>query len=396
MYCSSGLGDGVKMPKYQLVGFIALSVFSVVSFQNCSQANFSQVPVTSASSSQGDSNTPDSATYDGLKANDITLAVNVNTTLSISNASILAVNSGTSLKVQSVGSPTMGTLTSKANGYEFVSNVTGTASMNYSITDGQNNVASAKITIKVVDGAIATAPFYGCNLDGYMYSLDPQTGTVLKTINMTYNNKKFQCTDMVISSAGELLAKDNDESSGNNVYKIDASTGVATLYQRNLVTVGDRAVGLTLGPDGKLILSEEHNPGSNSQTNSLVAIASDGSKTTLIPTNAGYTMYGGDVKLLPDGYLYWTITNSTSTLCKNSSAGGNQAILRIDPATKATKEIACMDKRNIFGLGFAAKALYGFSEQGNLVRVDVNTGKTTLIKATGLVFIGAAANPILW
>jgi hypothetical protein len=383
------------MPKYQLVGFIALSVFSVVSFQNCSQANFAQVPVSSASSSQGDSNTPDSATYDGLKANDITLAVNVNATLSITNASILAVNSGSSLKVQSVGSPNLGALTAKSNGYDFVSSVTGTASMSYFITDAQNNVASAKITIKVVDGSIATAPFYGCNIDGYMYSLDPQTGTVLKTINMTFNNKKFQCTDMVISSSGELLAKDNDESSGNNVYKIDASTGVATLYQRNLVTVGDRAVGLTL-VDGKLILSEEHNPGSNSQTNSLISIAMDGTKTTLIPASAGYTMYGGDVKLLPDGYLYWTITNATSSLCKNANAGGNQAILRVDPVTKATKEIACMDKKNIFGLGFASKALYGFSEQGNLVRVDVNTGKTTLIKATGLVFIGAAANPILW
>jgi hypothetical protein len=183
---------------------------------------------------------------------------------------------------------------------------------------------------------------------------------------------------------------------GSNAYKVDATTGVATLYQRNLVTRGDRAVGLTLLADGKLVTSEEHNPGTSSQTNSLIAIAADGVKSTVIPANAGYTMYGGDVKLLPDGYLYWTITNATSTLCKNAGAGGNQGILRIDPVSKATKEVACMDKKNIFGLGFASKALYGFSEQGNLVRVDVNTGKTTLVKATGLVFIGAAANPILW
>ncbi|QDK46535.1 hypothetical protein DOM22_15845 [Bdellovibrio sp. ZAP7] len=386
----------MKMPKYQLFGIIVVSAVSVVSFQNCSQANFSQAPVNAASSTTDGSNTPDSATYDGLKANDITLATNVGVTLNISTASILAANSGSSLKVQSVGSPNLGALTAKATSYDYVSSVTGTATMSYTIVDGQNNVASAKIIIKVVDSSIATAPFYGCNTDGFLYSLDPQTGTVLKTVKMTYNGAKLECTDMVISSSGELYAKDNEESVGSNAYKVDATTGIATLYQRNLVTRGDRAVGLTLLADGKLITSEEHNPGTSSQTNSLIAIAADGVKTTVIPASAGYTMYGGDVKLLPDGYLYWTITNATSTLCKNAGAGGNQGILRIDPVSKATKEVACMDKKNIFGLGFASKALYGFSEQGNLVRVDVNTGKTTLVKATGLVFIGAAANPILW
>ncbi|WP_413292912.1 Ig-like domain-containing protein [Bdellovibrio sp. HCB185ZH] len=389
----------MKMPKYQLFGIIIVSAVSVVSFQNCSQANFSQAPVNAASSASdgadGTTNTPDSANYNGLKANDITLATNVGVTLSISNASIVAANSGTSLKVQSVGSPNLGTLTPKTNGYDFVSSVTGTASMTYTIVDGQNNIATAKITIKVVESSIATAPFYGCNTDGFLYSLDPQTGTVLKTVKMTYNGAKLECTDMVISNSGELYAKDNEESVGSNAYKVDATTGVATLYQRNLVTRGDRAVGLTL-VDGKLITSEEHNPGSSTQTNSLIAIAADGVKTTVIPASAGYTMYGGDVKLLPDGYLYWTITNATSTLCRTAGAGGNQGILRIDPVSKATKEVACMDKKNIFGLGFASKGLYGFSEQGNLVRVDVNTGKTTLVKATGLVFIGAAANPILW
>jgi DNA-binding beta-propeller fold protein YncE len=199
---------------------------------------------------------------------------------------------------------------------------------------------------------------------------------------------------MVINAAGELYVKDYEDAQGNNVYKVDASTGVATLYQSRIANAGERAVGLTFGPDGKLITSSEYN-GSN-QKNSVIAKTQDGQTTVLIPDSAGYLMYGGDIKLLPDGFLYWTITNSTSKLCRTANAGGSQAIMRIDPNTKATKEIACLDTKDVFGLGFALKSLYGFSNSGTLIKINLATGKVTLVKETGLSFIGAAANPILW
>ncbi|WP_413585117.1 hypothetical protein [Bdellovibrio sp. HCB274] len=397
----------MKMPKYQLFGFIALAAVSVVSFQNCSQANFSQVPAQLASSTPDNSNstdsaspndgpsTPDTASPGTLSAVDITLAVNKGVTLNITQASIIAANKGSMLKVDSVGTPSLGTLTSKGSSYDFVSSSVGTASMAYTISDSNNLKATAKIIIKVVESDIATAPFYGCNLDGKLYSLDPATGNVLKTVDLTYNGNKLPCSDMVISKSGVVYAKDGDGS--NKIYTIDVSTGKGVLYQGSLVASGNRSVGLTLSVDGlSLITSEETDPGRSSQTNSLIQVSKSGVKTVLIPASDRYTMYGGDVKLLPDNMMYWTITNETSTLCRNSSKGGNQAVLKYDPATGSKKEIACFDKKNIFGLGFASKALYGFSEQGNLVRVDINTGNTTLIKNTGLTFIGAAANPILW
>ncbi|MEK2687770.1 hypothetical protein [Bdellovibrio sp. GT3] len=397
----------MKMPKYQLFGFITLAAISIVSFQNCSQASFSEAKSQLASSipdgsnttdsaSPNDPSTPDSASPDTLSAVDITWAVNKNVVLNITHASIIAANKGSLLKVDSVGMPNLGSLTAKgSSSYDFVSSVTGTATMSYTISNSSNVKASAKIIIKVVESDIATAPFYGCNLDGKLYSLDPASGTLLQEVNLTYNGSKLPCSDMVISNSGVVFAKDADGS--NKIYTIDVSTGKGTLYQGSLVASGNRSVGLTLSADGQsLITSEETDPGKSSQTNSLIQVSKAGVKTVLIPASDKFQMYGGDIKLLPDNKMYWTITNATSTLCRNTAKAGNQAVLRYDPATGEKKEIACFDKKNIFGLGFASKALYGFSEQGNLVRVDINTGNTTLIKNTGLTFIGAAANPILW
>ena len=104
----------------------------------------------------------------------------------------------------------------------------------------------------------------------------------------------------------------------------------------------------------------------------------------------------GDIKYLPDGYLYWTVAGDTTTLCAASSAGGNQAIVRINPSTGATDELLCLTKPDITGLGYANNSLYGFSDGGNLIQINITTGQVSLINATGDTFIGATSNPALW
>jgi sugar lactone lactonase YvrE len=390
---SFGAAFPARISKRGAVALAALLVAQLAAFQNCSSVNFG------TSSSPG---SPAAASSTALAANNIALATNVNVPLAIQASQILAANSapaGQALSLTSVGAPSLGQLTQSGAQYNFVSSTLGSAQFAYSISDTKGDSATGTITVKVLAANSATGSFYACNLQAMLYVLDPFTGRLQSLVTTTFNGSALGLNDLAIDASGILYGKDP----GNNIYKVDATTGAATLYLASLLPATEIAAGLTFLPNGNLATAAVTSSGVSVVSTNITTKA----QAVLVPQSAGYLMtqpnspgggitVSGDIKALPDGYLYWTVSDLSTSLCASYTGGGWQALVRVDPNSGATSEIACLSQPDVYGLGFAQKSLYGFSGGGNLVEISLTSGAVALINATGDTFVGAASNPALW
>ena len=203
----------------------------------------------------------------------------------------------------------------------------------------------------------ATQSFYACG-NGNLYTLSVAQGTVLSVIQTTYQGQVLNLNDMAIDNNGTIYGK---ESVSNGIYIINAQTGVATQILSSIPDSLSEMAGLTLMPNGNLATFD--------MVGNIISINLT-TKQTSVFIRTNYSMSGGDLKLLPDGFIYWTVSNSTSNTCQNS-VNGTQALVRIDPKTGATLELGCLNEANIFGLGFANGAIYGFSGSGDVLQVSM-------------------------
>ncbi|MEN0065182.1 MAG: hypothetical protein AAGA48_23765 [Myxococcota bacterium] len=93
----------------------------------------------------------------------------------------------------------------------------------------------------------------------------------------------------------------------------------------------------------------------------------------------------GDLVGLPDGFLYWTVRGEP-----------NDQLVKVDPLTGATFLVGPIDEAKLFGLGYAEGALFGFGEEGPIVRIDPKTAETTELRRDGTAWWGATTNPVKW
>lgn len=93
----------------------------------------------------------------------------------------------------------------------------------------------------------------------------------------------------------------------------------------------------------------------------------------------------GDLVGLPDGYLYWTVLGDNS-----------DELVRVDPVTGAAFWVGVVDESQLFGLGYDAGELYGFSSGGAIVRIDPLTAATSVVSSDGTSWWGATTNPVVW
>jgi hypothetical protein len=318
--------------------------------------------------------------------------------LSISQASILAANSGQSLSMGSVGTPTNGgQLTTNGSSYSFVSNTLGNSVFSYTISDSTGASASSTITVHVLAAGSVTGAFYGTDDAGDIYEFD-STGAFQLALTTTYNGSSLGFDDLAIDATGTLYGK-SSTGTGEALYTVNGNTGVATLVLSSLIpSMPHPLCGLSFLPDGRIVTGvsmdlSSSNEGCDGPTTLVAVNLTTSAVTTLVPQSQGYSMNGGDVKYLPNGNLYWTVANGPGSLCGGS---GNQDIVTVNPSSGAVAEIGCLSQSNVFGLGFAFGELYGFSGNGNLDQINILTAKVALVKATGDSFAGGASNPALW
>lgn len=289
---------------------------------------------------------------------------------------------GTSLGSISVAQPPSGTLSNNGDHFTFLASALGNVSFPYTVTDSTGAQASNLITVKVLNPGYATSSFYACG-NGRLYVLSSDNGSLQDSMDTTYLGNQIFFNDLTIDANGEMYAKDLN----NGIYKLDATTGVATQVMPPIPNSNGQLSGLTLLPNGNLATVK--------QDGTVISINIKTRQVSTVVTS-NYTMYGGDLKALPDNYIYWTVSNSSSQKCRLYLGAGNQTLVRIDVTTGAVMEVGCLDQPDIFGVGFARGTIYGFTGTGKVVQVNIKTAKTTVLSSPGYQFWGASSNPLLW
>lgn len=197
-----------------------------------------------------------------------------------------------------------------------------------------------------------------------LHSFDPAEG-VSAYVGEFYNptGSTPPITDIAISPTGVLYA-----CSWSTLFEVDPGDATLTEVQ----ALEGAANGLTFLPDGRLVTA-----GAGVWVLDLAA----GTAVNIVAE--GQYASAGDVIGLPDGYVYWTVTDS-------------HGLVRIDPESGATELVGSLGVEGVWGLGFADDVTYGFTNGGLALLIEPTTAEVTGSVALGQGWWGATTNPVLW
>ncbi len=181
-------------------------------------------------------------------------------------------------------------------------------------------------------------------------------------------------TDIAVDPLGNLWGC-SGSSDERGLYRIDPETAETTW----VAELPKYLSGLTFLGDGRLVGAGDGVWVLDQTTGAL--------RDTLVPE--GQYVTSGDIVALPDGLLYWTVWPE--------EYGEADRLLVINPAGGVAVRGEA-DVSRVFGLGYADNALYGFTDDGNWVKLSQSTGSLQL---TGPLpgnsgWWGATTNPVLW
>ena len=175
----------------------------------------------------------------------------------------------------------------------------------------------------------------GITLDK-LFSIDPTTGatTLIKDLSQSANgftSLSYVPTDLNDPNSDDILVSANDQGA---VYQIDPASGSATM---------------------------------------IGSYGSDGSGNKIISS--------GDLIGVRNLGIYATVDVGKQT---------GDYLAQIDPTTwKATPIGAGTGFSDIFGLGFWAGTVYGFTDKGQMITIDIHTGVGTMVGSGAQQWFGA-------
>lgn len=208
-----------------------------------------------------------------------------------------------------------------------------------------------------------------------LYSHDPVAGTTRVIGDFMHGSTRLtDMTDIGIDHTGRMVGVNSGV-----LYVIDASNARCTRKGN----YGSAAPGLTFLPDGRLVLS--------GAVVDVVDLDTGAVLQRLVDANSGYST-SGDIVGLPDGKLYWSVSNG-------------DRLVRIDPDTGHTQLVGSINRGSVYGLGYANGELYGYASNGDWLVIDHHTAQVKRsqrfttgsgIFRTGITWWGAATNPVRW
>lgn len=214
---------------------------------------------------------------------------------------------------------------------------------------------------------VATAEVYA-HTSTTLYEVDPATGAYT-LVGDFYG--QFGPVDTFIDLAIDM----NGHMIGANytyLYQVDPSTAEVT----PLCPVSVNMYALAFTSDGRLFAGHG---------TEIVSVDTTTCATTTLVTDATYNT-SGDLVGLPDGYLYWTVWGEDG-----------DDLIRVDPNWGYTTHVGAIGHDRLFGLGYDNGELYGFSDEGNIVRINpINASANVVATDSARAWWGAATNPVLW
>lgn len=212
----------------------------------------------------------------------------------------------------------------------------------------------------------APEPLYA-HSENTLYAIDWQSFAVTEVSDFR-GEPSESIFDIAICRNGKLYGIQD-----RTVFAIDPRTAELTPLDVEIPVSGN---GLTCLSNGMLVVSGEKIAFINPATG----------KTRVLHQKRPY-LSSGDIIALPDGFLYETTIGAEEE---------SDVLVRIDPLTGKTKKIGEIGFTDVYGLGYAYGKLYGFDSEGNILRINLATGRGTVLSRTSIQFAGATTNPVFW
>jgi len=203
-----------------------------------------------------------------------------------------------------------------------------------------------------------------------LFEITPSTGEVneLGAFIDSSSGATLGMYDIAISKDGNMFGVAID-----GIYRIDhhakpspkcTSLGVPT----------DAFNALTFAPPGTIDASNEVLVAAASTTGKFARIdlSADLRKATVkdLGTYGGTWSSSGDLAAIPNDAIYATVIDRV---------GGDDHLATIDPKTGAAKDLGVLSIKGVWGLAAGDGALYGFTSDGAVHRIDPKTLKTNEI-----------------
>jgi hypothetical protein len=226
-----------------------------------------------------------------------------------------------------------------------------------------------------------------------LYSFSPYTLTVTEigVFELPDGSEAPLMFDLAVNEAGDLYT-----SSDTSLYRCNPTTAVVTLVGEFGLAEGEELYALTFLPEGVLRSDREAmigatNAGAYYEVNVATAAA-----TYLGQYPDGWLSSGDIVSIVGLG-TYATLKRydypTSDVLAEMTFRGDGSVSARV---IGSIVHPGGEQFRELFGLGYWGRSLYGFSNSGQLVEIDRNTGEGTLVTtATGTdQFWGAGVTTI--
>ena len=204
-----------------------------------------------------------------------------------------------------------------------------------------------------------------------LFGWEPTTG-VLTRVN-DFNDGvggdfDTSMTDIAIDGEGNFFGVSFD-----GLHGIDPVTAAVW----DIATMDMDLVGLAATSDGRLIGAGDGLYEINTTT---------GQTTELV--RPGVFETSGDVVGLPDRNLYWLVRSADET-------AGDRLVV-VDPTSADSRVVGAVGLTSLYGVSYAAGALYGFSDLGEVIEIDPDTAEVLSISNLDYAWWGATTNPVVW
>lgn len=217
----------------------------------------------------------------------------------------------------------------------------------------------------------ATAPLYA-QTSGELFEIDPSTGDVTRIGGFaTEDGTEIRgVVDIAIDLEGRLFGGTFDD-----LYQIDPETAEVV---PTCTWSGEPPFALAFTSTGELVA------GAGSE---IRIIDVDTCQARTLVNSRDYET-SGDLVGLPDGYLYWSVLGGRDE---------PDELVRVDPSNGRQEHIGVIGFQKLFGMAFHDDRLYGFSDDGSMVRIEPETANSFLLgKVNDRRWYGATTNPVLW
>lgn len=212
------------------------------------------------------------------------------------------------------------------------------------------------------------------NTASELYRVEPRSFAITLVGRFTFSDsdRDHQMTDIAVNAAGEIWGI-----TFNAIYRIDAATARCTLVS----PLEGQYNGLTFVPVGVL----------NPSAEVLLAVAGSGDYYVVNTGTGRVQRLGSYGAYASSGDLVSIASAETWAIVK---VLGDDNLARVDLRTGRTTLVGPTGVDDVWGLGYWRSRLYGFTQGGQFVTLDPATGRATVQSTASRAWWGAGVTTI--